>query len=373
MAHKINLEKTSAVTSVILNPILINQTETTRRALLCTVVDNPKDPSACISGTIVHQRKRRNQSWETVEYPPLSTLKAGESVPMHFTCSQLKNLRDALAKAYTIGDQGVLPTDEYLFGTKDELIATDKDKKGYVQKLLEQNYGEEIWEQLVETNPDLATKLSYARIHSDRMLALQEFEASIHADLQEAYWQRYLSKNDWIFGYGLSYVMLSVMTDQIYVGGKDVQGAKGRVGDFLAASNGDARFTVLIEIKKPNTPLLDRQDRNRSYPVSKELSMAVSQIQGYCDSWARNPSEEKFDFENSNDLITVQPKGYIVIGNTLELDTKDKKRSFELFRRNLNNPEIITYDELLARARYILQDKSSPQFFVEEDDNELPF
>jgi hypothetical protein len=29
-----------------------------------------------------------------------------------------------------------------------------------------------------------------------------------------------------------------------------------------------------------------------------------------------------------------------------------KFRSFELFRRNLHEPEIVTYDELLARAEW---------------------
>ena len=63
---------------------------------------------------------------------------------MNFSCSQLKNLRDALAKAYTIGEKGVMPTREYLFGTAEELIETDKDKKKYIQRLLEQNFREDI-------------------------------------------------------------------------------------------------------------------------------------------------------------------------------------------------------------------------------------
>ena len=32
----------------------------------------------------------------------------------------------------------------------------------------------------------------------------------------------------------------------------------------------------------------------------------------------------------------------------------DKYRSFELFRGNINSPEIITFDELYERARYII-------------------
>ena len=164
--------------------------------------------------------------------------------------------------------------------------------------------------------------------------------------------------------------MLSILTEQVYVGGKDINGANGRFCDYLSASNGDARFTVLIEIKKPQTPLIDKQDRNRSYPISKELTMAVSQVLGYCDSWAREVNVSSLNYERDNNLTTANPKGIIVIGNTCELDNADKKRSFELFRRNLHNVEIITYDELLARARYILREKNTP---IISTDDELPF
>lgn len=34
---------------------------------------------------------------------------------------------------------------------------------------------------------------------------------------------------------------------------------------------------------------------------------------------------------------------------------QERYRSFELFRRNTGSPEIITFDELYERARYIVQ------------------
>ena len=52
--------------------------------------------------------------------------------------------------------------------------------------------------------------------------------------------------------------------------------------------------------------------------------------------------------------MTAKTKGILVIGNTSELDTADKKRSFELFRKGLNQIDIITYDELLERANHIV-------------------
>ena len=54
-------------------------------------------------------------------------------------------------------------------------------------------------------------------------------------------------------------------------------------------------------------------------------------------------------------VFTVQPKGILVIGHTNQLDTTDCRNSFELFRRNLTNPEILTFDELYKRARFIVE------------------
>jgi Domain of unknown function (DUF4263) len=45
----------------------------------------------------------------------------------------------------------------------------------------------------------------------------------------------------------------------------------------------------------------------------------------------------------------------LVLGDTAQLTSLDKKHTFELFRQNLLKPEIITFDELLARAQFIVE------------------
>src|SRR5690606_22497214 len=55
-----------------------------------------------------------------------------------------------------------------------------------------------------------------------------------------------------------------------------------------------------------------------------------------------------------------EPKAFIVVGSLREFlreaeVSKPKFGSFELFRRNLSNPEIITFDELYERARHIVE------------------
>jgi len=49
----------------------------------------------------------------------------------------------------------------------------------------------------------------------------------------------------------------------------------------------------------------------------------------------------------------------LVVGNTSELKGNDDKIAcFELYRRNIRSPEILTFDELLYRARYIVENIS---------------
>ena len=52
-------------------------------------------------------------------------------------------------------------------------------------------------------------------------------------------------------------------------------------------------------------------------------------------------------------LFNFHPRSYLVVGSMNEFKTNNginesKFRSFELFRRNIQNPEIITFDELLG-------------------------
>ena len=55
-----------------------------------------------------------------------------------------------------------------------------------------------------------------------------------------------------------------------------------------------------------------------------------------------------------------QPRSFLVIGSLSEFRVaqginEEKYSSFEMFRRNVNAPEIITFDELYERAKYIVE------------------
>jgi len=66
------------------------------------------------------------------------------------------------------------------------------------------------------------------------------------------------------------------------------------------------------------------------------------------------------DDPTGEEIFLVEPKSFILIGNLKEFVTnlgvnQEKYKSFEIFRKNLINPEIITFDELYERAKYIVE------------------
>jgi len=59
------------------------------------------------------------------------------------------------------------------------------------------------------------------------------------------------------------------------------------------------------------------------------------------------------------EVFNYLPKSFLVVGSLHEFSgthgvNQERYRSFELFRRNTASPEVITFDELFERARFIV-------------------
>jgi hypothetical protein len=187
---------------------------------------------------------------------------------------------------------------------------------------------------------------------------LQEFEAAMDSDDNEGWWQDSFEENKWIFGYGLNYQVLRQDQPQPYYGGTRVDGLGGQRGDMLTSTSGDVGFTVLVEIKKPRTPLLQgtREIRKGAWSLSKELTDALSQIEANIPSWADSSKQpDNVDRFEKVGVYTVQPKGIVVIGTWGQVkEPRSKRNTFERFRKSIHGVEILTFDELLHRARFIV-------------------
>lgn len=183
----------------------------------------------------------------------------------------------------------------------------------------------------------------------------------------ERLWQLFFEKNKWIFGYGLGSVYLDSLNNsqlEQVVKGYDI-GSGGKRVDALLKSRSAISSLCFVEIKTHNTSLLaDRPYRSDCWSPSTELVGGVAQVQATIASTTKSIREKLSVTDDSGNptgetAFNYQPKGYLVIGNlqSLRVDAgvnEPKFRSFELFRRNILNPEIITFDELYQRAHFIV-------------------
>lgn len=373
------VSSTSHHTADVLKDIVLSESVMTRRIFRASIVENAKEPEATVRGFIIHQKKKKADVWEDLSEQKLTELRSGEGVKFLLHSGEVKILYEELKKLYKLAENGVKYGDrDYVVAEADDIIKAPQGRKLVIQRLLSENYGEDVWKELNEIDPGLATKFAYSRIQTNREKSLQEFKQNLGAKKDEPFWQKYFEENTWIFGYGLNYKFLHLLTAQPHYGGTAVTGKGAQKGDYLLKTNAEASFTVLVEIKRPDTPLFSTKEYRNAVPlISGELAGAVSQIQVNAHTWenegSKSSANQKILHEEAS--FVVHPKGILVIGSTSQIvNDPDKVKAFELYRRNLVNPEILTFDELLKRAEFILgKVKQDTKVKIESNDDDLPF
>jgi hypothetical protein len=227
---------------------------------------------------------------------------------------------------------------------------------------------------------DFPRNLVRAAELTKRKDAVEEFKSQLALNAWgEGKWQDFFEREDWIFGHGLLYQFVKPVEREAYVGGKDVSNKGGQVADFSVRTIGAGSFTAIVDIKTPSARLMnlkpssskrtkqmnDSSYRNGAYAIHQDLADCVAQIQSNCDAWNISGSrlgvnERRGEREG---WLTAQPRGIIVIGNQASCNTEDAeetstiKRCFQLFRSQLHGIEILTFDELFARAEALADPK----------------
>lgn len=104
------------------------------------------------------------------------------------------------------------------------------------------------------------------------------------------------------------------------------------------------------------TAILVKEIRRGAWSLSKELTDALSQIEANRSAWLENSKQPyNMDTLETERVYTVQPKGIIVIGSLSQVaELRTKRDTFERFRKSIHGVEILTFDELLHRARFIV-------------------
>jgi hypothetical protein len=185
----------------------------------------------------------------------------------------------------------------------------------------------------------------------------------------EAVFHHFLKSHDWMIGLNVDIKFIIDLISEGNLGISNTNGRGSPIVDFICISD----YTFLVEIKTPNTLIFTKSKKNtartNTWSFSDHFIDGISQCLGQKSIWVQ--SHKNKDLVTDNKIInqniyrTADPKFIFIIGNKNKEFPKDntspdnitKRDTFELFRRNNRNIEIITYDELYERAYYIVYNK----------------
>jgi len=222
------------------------------------------------------------------------------------------------------------------------------------------------------TERDLVT-VAYRRRQLDlfeRLLSDDTFfdEQASQVRGPEEVWQRFFEANHWIFGGSLFFNAAGAIDEgklERVVAGASVVGP-GKRADGLLSTRGRVGALCFAEIKTHRTRLLQKsQYRPGVWGPSSDLTDAVAQSQRTVHLAEANIREAlRIVDDEGNPLgkeaYLIRPRSVLVCGDLQEFVAehgvnREKFACFELFRRHLQGPEVVTFDELLERACLLVE------------------
>jgi hypothetical protein len=363
----IRVSSTSRRTADI-DPIILRETSMTRLIFRPVLLDNPGNPNAPMDGAFIYQRKTQSSGWTDHSDLTLSQLRAEEWVKIDLKAAGLLALFEGLDAYYSlVREHGVVSgTTEYIQAPRSQalraLIANEQD---FHQALRDDELASALLGGLIAWIAGNERAVAAARLDGVSLDELQQFDAVLGlARLQrfcreleenadnddEGYWQRTLNSNGWAIAQVYA-VPIMLIDQQVYVGGKRITNRSGNTADFLY-ENSITENVVLVEIKTPATPLLGARYRNNVINVSADLTGGHLQIMNARRSLIENFSE--LMSQEGSYRRPLSPKGLLIVGSTDQLQEQEQRASFEMFRNNQRDIDIVTLDELRQKIELMI-------------------
>ncbi|MGA6118710.1 Shedu immune nuclease family protein [Sphingobacterium anhuiense] len=142
----------------------------------------------------------------------------------------------------------------------------------------------------------------------------------------------------------------------------NIEGKSRRFLDFMLVDS-EGNIDV-IEIKKPfQNSIMNKGQYRNNYIPHKDLTGTIMQLEKYIFHLNRYGAagEKNLTLRYRNDLphgleISItSPKGFVIMGRNDNLN-KEQKSDFEIIKRKYKNViDIITYDDLLRRLRFTIE------------------
>lgn len=395
----VDVISTSTVTANT-SPITLSQTEILRFKFLPTLVDNKKEPNKSVSGKLLYEKKRKNDSHFPSETAGSSVkvsrgaVKVGDWMEFQLNTSETYELYQGLKHLYALYDDiGEIPYGSATYTRVDSslrqflsIIQNDPSAARMIGN--EENYDlfKTLLRLITQTSSLDSLKKSLAELQDENaqhlamslnIVKLQRVATLMADNLDnnsEEFWQTTVFKeNQWVLAQIFA-CPCTIFSDKAYVGGKGVDNSGGNLCDFIY-QNRLSQNVALIEIKTPCTEIIGNSYRG-TYSFSHELSGAVNQVLNYRDNLTK--SYYTLCHQSASQFEVLSPKCVVIIGKLASMNST-QIAAFESFRNSLSGVQILTFDELYQRVIdliAILSETPSPTqhtLELEDEGNEFPF
>lgn len=395
----VDVISTSTVTANT-SPITLSQTEILRFKFLPTLVDNKKEPNKSVSGKLLYEKKRKNDSHFPSETAGSSVkvsrgaVKVGDWMEFQLNTSETYELYQGLKHLYALYDDiGEIPYGSATYTRVDSslrqfLLIIQNDPSAARMIGNEENYDlfKTLLRLITQTSSLDSLKKSLAELQDENaqhlamslnIVKLQRVATLMADNLDnnsEEFWQTTVFKeNQWVLAQIFA-CPCTIFSDKAYVGGKGVDNSGGNLCDFIY-QNRLSQNVALIEIKTPCTEIIGNSYRG-TYSFSHELSGAVNQVLNYRDNLTK--SYYTLCHQSASQFEVLSPKCVVIIGKLASMNST-QIAAFESFRNSLSGVQILTFDELYQRVIdliAILSETPSPTQHtpeLEDEGKEFPF
>jgi hypothetical protein len=182
----------------------------------------------------------------------------------------------------------------------------------------------------------LKQKADYQLLYLEK--TVNDLSELVRKTSNEAYWQNYVRSN--ILYLHESYIKriehLNVSLDV-------------RLPDFCLLDYDN--YLDILEIKTPQTTLLNEDKSHKNYYWSVEICKAISQAENYLNAVAKFSDAICNRLRDQDiDVRVIKPRAIILAGNDDQLGPKLKRDNFRLLNEALKDTQIITYDDLVTSS-----------------------
>lgn len=219
-----------------------------------------------------------------------------------------------------------------------ELLDQIKLSKPFVQKVLHTFNTPEAQDLLIQAKQDDVNNLFASVKQAKNKRALTEVGMLLDGNASEHKLESWIKDNDWVFG--IEYIRRLDAT---------------RIGihedaDLLVESLDG--YIDLIELKKASEfPLFNYDSSHDCYYPSAALSQVIGQTINYLRLMEVNQAVLK----SEDGLNVLKPRAKVVIGRSSAFRHEKERTALRTLNDTLHNIEIITYDEIVARAYRIVR------------------